>query len=293
MALPNINIAKVAELVPSATDIEEIGRGGQKIVFKAKLDGKDYALKFAYLGRDIDDEGSELADVRARAHREVEIMRDCDSPYVVKLGPLGIDIGVCDGQRLLYFSEELITGLPLNEILRNGPIDIDSTITLGLQIADAISNLWSLGKVHRDIKPGNIMRRATGDFVLLDAGLAFDIAGESLSQGAFVGTFAYCSPEQFDYSSRRILDFRSDQFSLGIVMYEACTGVHPFMRPGMSISRIYSGITSHHPAVPSSIRADIPPELDTVILRLLGKSSHLRYRKMEQLVASLVALKGE
>jgi len=171
-------------------------------------------------------------------------------------------------------------------------LDVSSTLDLGIQIGDAIESLWKIGKVHRDIKPGNIMRRASGDFVLLDAGLAFDIVGDSISIGMIVGTFIYFSPEQFDYSSRRALDFRSDLFSLGVTMYQACTGEHPFYRPGMGESRVFSGILTHQPPPPSSINADVPPELDEIILKAMGKSPHLRFRKMEQFASALKALKG-
>jgi serine/threonine protein kinase len=291
MRLPIIDAAGVAALLPSASEIVELDRGGQKLVFRAKIGAENFALKFLLVGGEDAEEG-DLATVRARADREVAIMRDCDSPNMVKLGPIGLEVRSYNGQNILLFSEELISGSSLKDVIALQTIDAQSTIDLGLQIGSAIVSLWNIGKVHRDIKPGNIMRRNDGTFVLLDAGLAFDIGAESLSVGLIVGTFIYLSPEQFDYSSRRSLDFRSDQFALGVTMYQACTGVHPFYSAGMTQSRVFSGILSHHPPPPSSINPVIPAELDDIILRTLGKSPHLRFRKMEQFLAALKSLKG-
>jgi serine/threonine protein kinase len=292
MPLPVINAAGVKILVPSADNIEEIGSGGQKVVFKAQIGAEFYALKFLFLCRDVGGDEDEIARVRARADREVAIMRECNSSHMVKLGPVGLEVGRLNDQRLLYYSEELISGSDLSAVIPNRIFECNETIDLGLQIGDAITELWKLGKVHRDIKPGNIMCRPNGSFVLLDAGLAFDITGESLSIGLIVGTFAYCSPEQFDYSSRRGFDFRTDQYSLAVTMYYACTGRHPFMRAGMTQSMVYSGIMGHQPPAPSSINPSLPAELDAIILKALGKSPHLRFRKMEQFIQSLKALKG-
>jgi len=292
MSLPDIDPAGVQALIPLASEITEIGRGGQKIVFRAVIDDEPQALKFLLLGKILEDDEEETISVQARADREVSIMRDCVSPHMVKLGPIGLEVAVLGNQRLLYFSEELIEGPDLAAAISIEPLDTALTIELGLQIGDAISELWKIGKVHRDIKPGNIMRRSNGTFVLLDAGLAFDTRGESISVGAIVGTFAFCSPEQFDYSNRRGLDFRTDQFSLGVTMYLACTGQHPFMQRGMNMSAIYSGIMNHEPPPPSTINPTIPAELDEIVLRMLGKSPHLRFRKMDQLLDSLRSLKG-
>jgi serine/threonine-protein kinase len=216
-------------------------------------------------------------------------MRDCSSQYMVKLGPLGLTYGTVGTQSLVFFSEEFIDGISVKSVAQQGrQLSIPEVVKLGLQMTDAISALWEIGKVHRDIKPGNIMREAaSGNFILLDAGLAFDIVGESLSAGFPVGTMPYFSPEQFDYSNRRILDFRSDMFSLGTTLYEAATRRHPFWAPGDSAAVLYSRITKAAPTRPRDLNQEIPEGLERVILRMLGKSPHLRYRKCAQLISDL------
>jgi serine/threonine protein kinase len=198
VGLPQLTAEQIAETFPNLRDVDLVGTGGQKVVFRVNIGGHPYALKFVLLPEEIDSEEGQFPDVAARAKREVEIMRDCISPYIVKLGPIGLEFCDIAGQKLLYFSEEFIDGHNLKDILTAGarlqPADV---VTLGTQITSAIQELWSLGKIHRDIKPGNIMKRLGGDYVLLDAGLAFDVVGESLSAGFLVGTPPYFSPEQF------------------------------------------------------------------------------------------------
>lgn len=293
--LPNLTTSQVAEIIPAASNIQLAGRGGQKLVFKAQINNTEYAIKFAKLIRSGLDDTEDFAttDTALRAKREVEIMRDCASPYMVKLGPLGLTFSTTTmGEELVYFSEEFIEGTDLKELLRtNGPFPPQDIAQIGRQIGGAIQALWEIGKVHRDIKPANIMKRANGgDYVLLDAGLAFDLDGQSLSVGV-VGTPLYFSPEQFDFNNRRsVLDFRSDMFSLGTTMYYLATGVHPFWSSGDNSQAIYTKITSYIPPPPDTLVTSLPAQLSDIIMRLLGKSPHLRYRKCAQLIAALQGL---
>lgn len=292
--LPSLTPEQVAELVPTAADVVFLSGGGQKLVFRGLIEGCACALKFALLPAGIS-EDDPITEVEARAAREVETMRDCDSAHMVKLGPIGLTIREFQDQRLLLFSEEFIDGQDLKSLLgSDGPLPASEIVRLGRHMAHAIQSLWDLGKIHRDIKPQNIMRRTgSGDYVLLDAGYAFDVVGESLSKGFFVGTVPYFPPERFDYSSRRsVMDFRSDLFSLGVTMYELATGVHPFWKPGDTSQQVFARISGERPTPPSSVKSGIPADLDHIILRLLGKASHLRFRKIEQLVSALQAVEA-
>jgi serine/threonine protein kinase len=287
--LPKLTADQVRSIIPAATDVEKLASGGQKLVFRGTLYHKAYALKFALLPAEVESEDAQFTDVATRAAREVEIMRSCSCPYMVKLGPIGLTFVTLEEQNLLYFSEEFITGSSLKTVLAtDGPLPASEIVRLGVQIASAIQELWQFGKIHRDIKPANIMRsRENGDYVLLDAGLAFDVAGDSLSAGFLVGTPPYFSPEQFDYSNRRILDFRSDMFSLGVTLYEMGTGQHPFWSRRETSQNVYTKITTFTPQPPSSLAPGIPEALDRVIMRMLGKFPHLRYRRCEQLISAL------
>lgn len=286
MASPTISPADVEGVVPGAHIVTHVGEGGQKRVFRAHIADGVYAVKFMrptvqQIGTPATaDDVSVVDDVTARATREVETLRQCRTPHLVKPGPLGLTSVEIRGERLLYFTEEFIEGDPLTVALRNdSPTSVRELVALGTQITLAIEELWRFNKIHRDIKPGNIMRRTSTEmFVLLDMGLVFDLDDRSFSLGP-VGTAAYFSPEQTDFRNRRsILDFRSDTFSLGIVLYLMATRQHPFTAGATNSWEVLGNIQSMTPAPPKQLRHDLPDELNAIILRLLGKRPALRYR---------------
>jgi eukaryotic-like serine/threonine-protein kinase len=322
MEAPNLTTTDAQSIVAQAQNIGTAMRGGQKQVFPCDLNGTRYVLKFLLIGdapiasaaaplqpnppgavatnavatasagttdpADSDDEDF-LDEVTSRAMRELAIMREAQSNYLVRPGPIPLTEVTHGGKRLLYFAEEFIEGVDLTSLIRNRTINVSDVYSLGLHITEAIKVLWSFAKVHRDIKPANIMRRNDGSFVLLDFGLALDLTDESLTKsGLVVGTLPYFSPEQLDFALKRQLDFRSDLFSLGIVMYEAATGVHPFWQPGMSQSGLIGNITSLAPPAPDSLINQFPKVLSDIIMRLLNKQPHMRFRNCDLLIRDLV-----
>jgi serine/threonine protein kinase len=298
-ALDIIDVQKVIGDSFKVTEIEQIGQGGQKTVFSCLINGEKFALKFMDV-TDVKNEEGESDDtdevkneVLARATREIDIMNKCDSTSLVKLGPIGLEIREYEGKRLLFFSEEHIDGDDLSTIIKTQTLSEHSIIQLGIDIATAVGQLSTIGMVHRDIKPQNIMQRSNGTFVLLDTGIAFDTTGQTLTKAFhIVGTPIYMSPEQLA-NARRNLDFRSDLFLLGIVMYQALTGTHPFYTPGFNSIQIVSNITMNPVKKISEIIDTINPKIERVILRLLNKQPHLRYKTTNSLITQLEALRGE
>jgi len=294
MELPDLTASQIQQAIPQIQDLGNPLRGGQKVVYPATIDGQRCALKIMLTNPlpadELDYDEDSFDEVTARAQREVDIMAQCDSPYLVKLGPLPLTHAEVGGQQVIYFAEEWIDGRNVREIIvDDGPLSLEDVVPLGTQVAEAVKILWSLAKIHRDIKPGNIMRRdSTGEFVLLDMGLAFDLYDDSLTRlGLVPGTPFYFSPERMELDRKRQMDFRSDLFSLGIVLYEAATGQHPFWLPGLSREQVLGRILRSNPEPPSSHRRGIPQEMDAVILRLLAKKPHLRYRTCQLLVDAL------
>lgn len=159
---------------------------------------------------------------------------------------------------------------------------------MGRDAGCAIERLRVLRKVHRDVKPANIMRRyRTGEYVLIDPGYALDMSGPSLTRAlAIPGTLAYMSPEQTIIDLKRVLDFRSDLYSLGVVMYEALTGVHPYCAPTMSEQDILQAIRTAQPVEIPGLAVGFdgmwPP-----ILRLLKKRPHQRFSAVSALLRAL------
>ena len=272
----------ILESIPNITSAELVQTGGQKAVFKATIDGQPFALKLLRLSTDAGDERSsaEIDTVTARAEREVNILAQVDVPVLACGGPVGLSMIESSHGKWLYFTEEWIEGTCLREMIRESRFSPPQVAQLGIDLIHAVCWLSSRGLIHRDIKPPNVIYATERSrFVLLDPGIAFDVQGTSLTLGPFpVGTVAYVSPEQMDVARKRRLDFRSDLFAVGIVMYEAALGEHPFRRAGTSLSQLLAGILGANP-VPIAERIEgFPMELSDFINRLLGKQPHLRFR---------------
>lgn len=294
MAVPQLSSTDVECIIPSCKVVGESMEGGQKRVFPCILEGKKYAIKFILLEgikNDLDgDMQSKIDSVRARAEREINIMSQIDSPNVIKMGDIPLTCALYKQQTLLYYSEEWVDGESVYDIIkRNGKLSFREVLTLGHDIVQGISELWKLNKVHRDIKPLNIMRRKSdGSYVLLDLGLAFDLDDKSLTQFGYVlGTKIYLSPEQLDIMHKRDIDFRSDLFSLGIVLYQSITGKHPFFQYGIRDEDLFYNITQRPVIPPKSIDPTIPEPLNSIICRLLSKQPSGRYRKCSILINEL------
>lgn len=263
---------------------------GQKVVFPCEMGGKRYALKFLIpkqgeWDNNIEESSDHYSESIARAEREIDIMKRCKSPHIVRMGPIGLTKMEIGGKEVAYYTEEWIEGENLRNLIdKTGQLTLDLVIRLGIDIAEPIEEIWSLQRLHRDIKPKNIIWRSIlEDFVLLDMGIAFAMDEESITRNGYVlGTMPYFCPEQFDFTKRRDMDFRSDLFSLGIVLYEAATGEHPFFEKDISQGELCDRICRHTHAPPSRIKDGLPPKFDRVINRLLAKKKHMRYNSFSQ-----------
>lgn len=294
MALPQLTSADVEAIVPNCKVIAPALGGGQKIVYPCSIEGHRCAVKFILLGElkdDLDgDVQSKIDTVRARVEREIAIMRRINSPNIVRMGGLELTSVTFHGQSLLYYSEEWIEGQDLAVILRrNRKLSLADSVIMCRDIVNAISELWALNKVHRDIKPQNIIRRADDNsFVLLDLGLAFDLDDRSLTQyGLVPGTKFYLSPEQLDINHKRDIDFRSDLFSLGVVLYQSLTGIHPFVTAGLTDQELFWRICTQPVIPPIVIDNSIPQEISNIACRMLSKQPSCRYRKCSMLLSEL------
>jgi len=298
MPPPNITVEQVAQIIPGMSAIEVLDQGGYKIVFSGNIRGVKYAVKFLRPNSSETGEANSeyLDEVTARARREVETIEQCNTPHLVKMGPYGLMATDITGEPLIYYTEEFIEGSNLKQYHRDhGNFSVRELVNLALHISSAIEALWAFSKIHRDIKPGNIMRRSSnGEYVLLDMGLVLDLQDESLSS-APMGTPLYVSPEQMDFNNRRtVMNFRSDLFSLGIVLYEMATGRHPFITVDATTTwQVIGNIINLDPLPPIDIRSDLPQTLSDVIMRLLAKRPALRYRSIALFQRALQGVKIE
>ena len=296
---PRLKAKDVCSIISNCQVIGKEMRGGQKVVFPCEIDKKKYAIKFILLqdlkyGDEESSDSSNIEEIRLRAERELSIMKRVSSYNLIKMGTIDLTHTEYDGQDLLYYSEEWVDGKDLSTILReNVVLSVEDVMRLGIDIANAIGKIWEETKVvHRDIKPQNIIQRSEdGSYVLLDLGMAFDLEDKSLTKMGYIpGTKLYFSPEQLDWKRKRDIDFRSDLFSLGVVMYQAITGSHPFYKSGMDDNELFQRIIYENPIQPMLIRSNIPQEANDIIMRLLSKVPNARYRKVSLLINKLSEL---
>ncbi|HYL25290.1 MAG TPA: serine/threonine-protein kinase, partial [Burkholderiales bacterium] len=160
-------------------------------------------------------------------------------------------------------------------------------VEIAYKCCKALEFANTLGVVHRDIKPANILTRGELDIKVSDFGAA-QLTGSDVTQVSGVGSPAYMSPEQVRGEE---VDFRTDMFSLGGVLYHLLTGRRPF--EGTGTYELVNGILNARPAAPSSLRPDVPPELDTVVARALGKTRDERYSSWDGFAEALARLLGE
>ncbi len=301
MNFHDVNADIVDQHLPQFAPTEYVGKGGQKRVFKCEHEEETWALPLILVSDDpsqsLDDDDSDYGfsadQVIPRLRREVDIMRKCNSRHLVKMGPIDVSTLEIDNLSILYFLEEFIDGEDLKQIIGQGPMSVEEIKKLGIHVAIAIDELWNRNRtqqiIHRDLKPANVMRRAdTGEYVVLDVGLAFDLLDKSISlPGQMPGTALYITPDQLDTAKKRQMDFRTDMFALGIILYEAATGEHPFFTSDMSTVDLFNSILHSKPKPVRDLRSDLPKELAEIIMRLLAKKPHLRYRTCESLLTAL------
>jgi diguanylate cyclase (GGDEF)-like protein len=250
--------------------VEELGRGAQTAVYRARRSGVEYALKvLRHLTL-----GDESALVGFR--REAALLARVNHPGV----PQVFDVGLTGGHP--YLALELIEGQPLSDRLRGAPLDEKALVRLAMDVAAALHAAHGAGLVHRDIKPDNIVITGSGRARLIDFGLA--AARPGASGDAVVGTFDYSAPEQTGMIARPV-DERADLYALGVVLYHCATGRLPF-RADDAGQLLLLHATAPVPD-PRVVRPELPPALAELIMRLMAKDPDDRVQTARDLYAAL------
>jgi eukaryotic-like serine/threonine-protein kinase len=261
--------------------LEKLGEGGMGVVYKAedtKLD-RLVALKFlpSHLAASEQD--------KTRFIQEAKAASAMNHPNICTI----YSIDEHEGQ--LFIVMEFVDGQTLRE--KNGSITFKQAIEIGIQIADGLAGAHEKGIVHRDIKPENIMIRKDGIAQIMDFGLAKLRANNSkisrlTKEGSTVGTAGYMSPEQIQGQET---DHRSDIFSYGVLLYELLAGQLPFK--GIHETALAYEIVNVDPAPLSSVKADIDPHLDAIVLECLEKDPRERTQSIAQISLDLKRYRRE
>jgi serine/threonine-protein kinase len=263
--------------------IEEIGRGGMGVVYRAtqKSLGRTVALKML-LRRDL----ASRADL-ARFRSEAEAAARLDHPGIVSI----FDVGESDG--LPFYSMRFIEGTTLARQLAAGPLPPREAATLLAKVADAVQAAHDRGVLHRDLKPSNILIDATGRPHVSDFGLAKRLEEDQsvTHTGAILGTPCYMSPEQAA-GSRGDVGPTSDVWSLGAILYQMLTGRPPFQASSPMDTLL--AVLETDPPAPRTVATGVDRDLEMIALKSLQKPQELRYASAGGLAADLRAfLAGE
>lgn len=256
--------------------IRELGRGAMGIVYEAHdpVRGVDVALKVMTVAKGATPDAKKRQ--LDRFNQEARCLAAMSHPGVTHL----YDQGEVRGRH--YFAMELVRGTTLKDrVHMQGPLSTAELIRMALELCEALAHVHEQGVVHRDVKPDNIMLMSDGSAKLMDFGIAQMIGGSaSAHTSGFQGSPAYMSPEQVQ---GKVIDRRSDIYSLAVTLYEAATGKRAV--DGETIPVIAHQVTNEFPPPP----AGLPPFMQAILMRALTKDADQRYQYASEMSADLRA----
>lgn len=259
--------------------ISSLGKGSMGLVFKAMDHDLNEPVAIKILRKEIAEDSEHLERLRS----EIKLARRVTHPNILRT----YDLGKVDDTPFL--SMEYVRGMTLRYLIDNsGKLPYSAALRVARQLCDGIDCVHELGILHRDIKAENVILEPSGNLKLMDFGIARTIKKsdmDKLDEGLFIGTPSYASPEQIQGAA---LGVASDIYSLGILLNEIFTGKLPIQ--GDNVKQICLAHIKDQPTKPSEFWAEIPDELEAIILKCIQKKPSDRYLDIKQLLVDLEKL---
>ncbi len=256
----------------------ELGKGAMGVVYLGRdpETGRCAAIKTLALARAF--AADELAEVKARFFSEAETVARLDHPHIVALYEAG------EEEDLAYLAMEFVPGRDLTPMCRpQTRLPLATVLSIGERVAKALDYAHALQVVHRDIKPANILYEPeSGALKVSDFGIACITDASPIKAGMVLGTPSYMSPEQL---ASQEIDGRSDIYSLGVTLYQLCSGQLPFT--GASLAQLMYKIATEPAPDIRDFEPATPPEVAAVIAKAMAKGAGQRYQRAGELAADL------
>jgi serine/threonine protein kinase/Tfp pilus assembly protein PilF len=273
---PEKRLQKGSTVAGRYTIIEELGRGGMGVVYKAE----DTKLKRTVALKFLPPELTHIPDVKDRFMREAQAAAALDHPNICTVYEFD------EAEEKTFISMAYVEGQSLRKKLESGPLELDEALRIATQAAQGLQIAHKKGVVHRDIKSANIMVTEDNQAKIMDFGLARMTGGTLITkEGMTMGTIAYMSPEQ---ARGEEVDHRTDIWSFGVVLYEMFGGQLPFK--GEQDQAVVYSILNEKPKPITELRSEIPVSIGQVVDKALEKNPDKRYQQINELLDDLKSI---
>jgi tetratricopeptide (TPR) repeat protein/tRNA A-37 threonylcarbamoyl transferase component Bud32 len=274
--MSDFNSQIIGKTVSHYKIVELLGEGGMGVVYKAE----DIKLKRTVALKFIKPEAAQTEDRKTRFFNEAQAVASLSHHNINTI----YEIDEAEGQ--VFIAMEFIDGKSLKDMIKKEPLKINQMIRIAEQIAEGLQEAHEKGIIHRDIKSSNVMLTEKNHVKIMDFGLARIVGSTRITKTATaVGTVTYMSPEQ---AHGEMVDFRSDLWSFGIILYEMITGRLPF--DGEQDQLVLYSILNKDPKPISGLRSQIPLELERIVEKCLEKKPSERYQSAKDILVDLKRL---
>jgi serine/threonine protein kinase len=263
----------IAETISHYRIIGKLGEGGRSTVYKAE----DVRLQRIVAIKIMSEKLLKNPKARLRFLREAQTVAQLDHPNICAV----YEVDAVEGHTLIAMA--YVEGQSLNRKTEKGPLEIKEAINIGLQTALGLDAAHKKKIIHRDVKDGNIMINGEGIVKILDFRLSKPLEKEDITKPrTILGTVPFMSPEQ---AASEPVDYGTDIWSLGVVMYRMLTGRHPFR--GRNVPEMIKSILRDEPAKIRTLRPDAPESLENCVRKMMAKNSEDRHGSMAEVITDL------